>query len=125
MARSGAWASQGCLTPFYASVAELMFSPTGCMQLQVHSIVEQPQNLDVALTLAGSNAEQHKVSALVTVSCHVERKQPFADLTAFPCTRRHRPSGQRPQSCRKRVRVCARLPISELSQHPNDDALEV
>jgi hypothetical protein len=58
------------------------------MSLQVHCIVEQPQNFGVALTLVGSNAEQHEVPALVTVSCYVERRQPSSDLTPFFRTNR-------------------------------------
>ncbi|HXJ38992.1 MAG TPA: hypothetical protein VNH18_06920 [Bryobacteraceae bacterium] len=63
------------------------------MQLQVHRVVEQPQNFDVALTLVGCNAEQYEVPALVTVSCYMERKQPSSDLTPFLCTNRRWPSG--------------------------------
>jgi hypothetical protein len=36
---------------------EFLISGTGCMQLQVHCIVEQPQDFDVALTLVGCDAE--------------------------------------------------------------------
>jgi len=45
--------------------------------------VEQPQNFDVALTLVGSNAGQHEVPALVTVSSHMERKHPFYELVSM------------------------------------------
>jgi hypothetical protein len=39
---------------------EFLISGTGCMQLQVHRIVEQPQNFNVRLTLVGCNAYNTK-----------------------------------------------------------------
>jgi hypothetical protein len=53
------------------------------MQLEIHCVVEQAQDLD--LTNCRAYPKQYEVPALTTTSSHVQCANPLTDLATFPC----------------------------------------
>jgi hypothetical protein len=58
------------------------------MQLEIHCVVEQAQDLD--LMNCRAYPKQYEVPALTTTSSHVQCAKPLTDLATFPCKPQYR-----------------------------------
>jgi hypothetical protein len=95
------------------------------MQPEIHCIVKQPQDFYLALSLIRSDPEQNEMPTLVASSRHMQCEQSPPNLAPLSSADCCRSSGERHESIGKGVRINARLQITELSQCPSDNILEV